>query len=181
MNAPARLALPDPRALLALFPPATDAPMCDYVPGHAVPSPYHQLLVHKRHMTVTQEAYHGDKVDVRILDRRHVGDFYARKILLTLHGSGKVVQFGIPRIDLGYCSKAVRAEILAGQTPLGRILINHKVLRRIEPTAYFRVTPGPAMMRWFNLDWPRITYGRLGIIYCDERPAIEVLEIVAPE
>jgi len=24
------------------------------------------------------------------------------------------------------------------------------------------------------------TYGRLGVIFCDEQPAIEVLEIVAP-
>ena len=140
-----------------------------------------RLLVHKRHMTVTQEAYHGDRVDVRILERRLLGDFYARKILLALHGSGEIVQFGIPRINLRFCSKAVREEILFGQTPLGRILINHKVLRRIEPTAYFRVIPSPAMMEWFKLDQPRITYGRMGIIYCDERPAIEVLEIVAPE
>lgn len=181
MSLPARIALPDPRTLFALFPPATDTPVCDPVPADAVPQPYHKLLVHKRHMTVTQEAYHGDRVDVRILDRRVDGDIYARKILLALHTSGRVVQFGIPRINLRYCSKAVREEILFGQTPLGRILINHKVLRRIEPTAYFRVTPSPAMMGWFGLDRPRFTYGRMGIIYCDERPAIEVLEIVAPD
>jgi hypothetical protein len=181
MSAPARLIAPDPRALFALFPPADDAPAFDMVPGHAVPPPYHELLVHKRHMTVTQEAYHGDRVDVRILDRLLNGNFYARKILLVLHGNGKVVQFGIPRIDLHYCSKAVREEILAGQTPLGRILIKHEVLRRIEPQRYYRVTPSGAMMNWFDLKEPHITYGRIGIIFCDEKPAIEVLEIVAPE
>jgi hypothetical protein len=181
MSEPAQRAQPDPRTLFALFPPAADVPAFEYVSGVAVPQPYHKLLVHKRHMTVTQEAYHGDQVDVRILERRLIGDFYIRKILLALHQSGKIVQFGIPRINLRYCTKAVREEILFGQTPLGRILINHKVLRRIEPTAYFRVTPSPAMMTWFNLDQPRVTYGRMGIIYCDERPAIEVLEIVAPE
>jgi hypothetical protein len=172
---------PDPRALFALFPPADDAPAFEIVPGRAVPPPYHELLVHKRHMTVTQEAFHGDRVHVQILDRRISGTYYTRKILLTLHGSGKVVQFGIPRVDLRYCSKPVRDEILAGQTPLGRILINHKVLRRIEPQAYYRVTPGPAMMEWFGLTEPRITYGRIGIIFCDEKPAVEVLEILAPE
>jgi hypothetical protein len=172
---------PDPRALFALFPPADDAPAFEIVPGRAVPPPYHELLVHKRHMTVTQEVYHDDRVDVRILDRRLNGNYYARKILLALHGSGKIVQFGIPRIDLRYCSMAVREEILAGQTPLGRILINHNVLRRIEPQTYYRVTPSPAMINWFHLTEPRITYGRVGIIFCDEKPAIEVLEIVAPE
>jgi len=181
MSVPARVAQPDPRAFFSLFPPAADVPSFERVAGDAVPQPYRKLLVHKRHMTVTQEAFHGDRVDVRILERRLVGDFYARKILLALHGSGEIVQFGIPRIDLRYCSKPVREEILFGQKPLGRILIEHKVLRRIEPTAYFRVTPSAAMVRWFSLDRPCTTFGRTGIIYCDERPAIEVLEIVTPE
>jgi hypothetical protein len=181
MSLPARVAQPDPRDLFALFPPAAEVPTFDLVAPDAVPQPYYKLLVHKRHMTVTQEAYHGDHVDVRILERRLEGDFYARKILLALHTTGKIVQFGIPRINLRLCKKAVREEILFGQTPLGRILINHKVLRRIEPIGYFRVRPSGAMMRWFSLDQPRVTYGRMGIIYCDERPAIEVLEIIAPE
>ena len=65
--------------------------------------------------------------------------------------------------------------------PLGRILIRHNVLRRIEPTAFVRVVPGPTMMQWFGLDQPTPTYGRLAYIHCDEQPAVELLEIVAPE
>ena len=53
-----------------------------------VPPPYDRLLVHTHHMTVTVEKHHGDRVDVRILDRRHEGDSYALKILLALQGSG---------------------------------------------------------------------------------------------
>jgi chorismate-pyruvate lyase len=181
MSIPIPLARPDLRSLFALFPPADDVPGIRNVPAHEVPQPYHKLLVHKRHMTVTVEAHHGKLVNVRILDRRHVGEVYARKILLVTQQSQKVVQFGIVRIQLRYCSKAVRDEIIAGQTPVGRILINHKVLRRIEPTEYLEVTPSAAMMRWFGLTEPRITYGRLGIIHCDEQPAVEVVEIVAPE
>jgi hypothetical protein len=49
-----------------------------------MPEPYHTLLVHEHHMTVTVEAHHGDLVNVRILNRRHHGDDYARQILLTL-------------------------------------------------------------------------------------------------
>src|SRR5207249_9446232 len=98
---------PDPLPLLPLFPPANDVPSIDYVSATAVPQPYHKLLVHKRHMTVTQEAYHGDKMDVRILERRRIGDFYARKILLALHTCGKFAQFGIARINLRYCTQAV--------------------------------------------------------------------------
>jgi hypothetical protein len=37
------------------------------------------------------------------------------------------------------------------------------------------------MMEWFALLQPRPTYGRLAYIHCDGKPAIELLEIVAPE
>ncbi len=37
------------------------------------------------------------------------------------------------------------------------------------------------MMSWFRLQTPQITYGRLALIHCDGKPAIELLEIVAPE
>src|SRR5262249_37586355 len=108
-------------------------------------------------------------------------DIYARKILLALQQTGRIVQFGIVRIHLQYCSDVVRQEILTGQTPLGRILIRHNVLRRIEPTAYLRVIPGSDMMTWFGLKRPRPTYGRLASIHCDHQPAIELLEVGAPE
>ena len=74
----------------------------------------------------------------------------------------------------------IRAAIVEGKTPLGRILINHDVLRRIEPTAFLEVTPGAEMMRWFGLDKAVPTYGRLALIHCDGQPAIELLEIVVP-
>jgi hypothetical protein len=180
MNVPANPAGPNLRTLFALFPPAVDLPEYELVLSDEVPPPYHGLLVHEHHMTVTVEAHHGDRVDVRILARQHQGDSYARKILLTLHGSGRVVQFGIMRIHLQYCSPMVRDEIVAGQTPLGRILIRHNVLRRIQPTEYLRVLPGAAVASWFGLQRPLTTYGRLALIHCDGQPAVELLEIVAP-
>jgi chorismate-pyruvate lyase len=145
-----------------------------------MPEPYHGLLVHTAHMTVTVEAFYNSLVDVRVLESRRDGDAYARKILLTLQSDWRVVLFGIIRVHLQFCTEAVQAAILMEKTPLGRILIQHDVLRRIEPTAYFRVMPGPMLTQWFGLDWPRTTYGRLGIIHCDEQPAIELLEVLAP-
>jgi hypothetical protein len=84
-------------------------------------------------------------------------------------------------VQFRFLSDKVRREILSRQTPLGRVLIQNNVLRRIEPTAFLRVTPGPAMVKWFGLDRPRPTYGRLAMIHCDDQPAVELLEIVAPE
>ncbi|MBI1830625.1 MAG: hypothetical protein HYR84_04155 [Planctomycetes bacterium] len=172
---------PDLHTLFQLFPPSSYLREFDVVPAAWVPEPYHTLLVHEHHMTVTVEAHYGSLVDVKVLERKRQGDSYARKILLALQSTGKVVQFGLVRIWLNYCSPAVRDAILAEDTPIGRILIEHDVLRRIEPTEYLRVTPGPEMMQWFGLASPQVTYGRLAIIHCDEYPAVELLEIVAPE
>jgi chorismate-pyruvate lyase len=169
--------LPD---LFASFPPADDQPNFELVPPGAVPAPYNGLLVHKHHMTVTVEAYHGDRVNVRILARHQDGSSYTRKILLALQKTGKIVQFGIVRVNLDYCSPPVRDQIVEGKTPFGRVLIEHNVLRRIEPTAYLRAECGPAQMGWFGLEKPAPLYGRLAIIHCDGHPAVELLEIVAP-
>ena len=179
MSTPPPPSRPDLQTLLGLFPPS-DLAGFEFLDAAAVAPPYHGLLVHEHHMTVTVEGFYRDFVDVMILARRHEVDTYARKILLVLQKSGRIVQFGIVRILLRYCSDAVRGEIVAGQAPLGRILIQHDVLRRIEPTAFLRVVPGPAMMEWFGLAQPRPTYGRLAIIHCDGQPAIELLEILAP-
>jgi len=172
---------PDLKTLLALFAPADVIRAVEEVPGDRVPQPYHDLLVHKHHMTVTVEAHHGSLVDVKVLEVNRGADFYARKILLSLQADGRIVQFGIARVNFEYCSEKVKQEILSEQIPLGRVLIQNGVLRKIEPTAYLRVTPGNDMMTWFGLTEPRITYGRLALIHCNRQPAVELLEIVAPE
>lgn len=172
---------PKLRELFDLFPDSSDYPEVEYVPADQVPAPYAALLVHDQHMTLTVEARHGCPVDVRILARVQNGDFYARKIVLVKRGTDQVVQFGIVRIRLSYCDPEVQREIVAGQTPLGRILIEHDVLRRIQPTAFLRVLPGPAPTSWFGSGGRRPTFGRLAYIHCDGKPAIELLEIVTPE
>ncbi len=180
MNPPATPAGPDTRGIFALFPPSGFLAHSEVVAAEQVPPPYHGLLVHEHHMTVTVEAFHQEPVDVKILDQVRGAQAYARKILLVTRRTRRVVQFGLVRIHLQHCSPAVREEILAGQTPLGRILINHNVLRRIEPTLFLRCVPGPAMLEWFGLKESRPTFGRQALIHCDGKPAIELLEIVAP-
>jgi hypothetical protein len=167
--------------LLDLFPDGLDQPECLVIPARSVPPPYDRLLVHYHHMTVTNEDYHRDRVNVRILNLCLTESFYARKILLTKRSDDQVVQFGVARIWLRFCTEPVRQAILAGQTPLGHILIEHNVLRRIAPIAFLRVKAGPGPETWFGPErGRRDTFGRLGVIYFDEQPAIEVLEIVAP-
>jgi hypothetical protein len=173
--------VPNPADLFAQFPPASDTPEYEVIDADDLPDPYHGLLVHPYHMTVSVEAHHGDKVDVRILAVHHQGDFYSRKIVLTLRRTGKIVLFGIVRVNLALCAPAVRDEIVAGQTPFGRVLIKHKVMRVIEPTAYFRIKPGPAQLAWFGRTEPGPIFGRVAFIHCDSQPAVELFEVVAPD
>lgn len=167
-------------SLYALFPDSADRPVCTPITGDQMPEPYRSLLVHTHHMTVTVERHYGGPVNVKVLNAVRDGDEYARKILLELRDDGRVVQFGIVQIDLSLLSPPVRDRIVEGKTPLGRVLIEHNVLRHIQPAGYLRVEPCEEMCRWFGLAKPTTTYGRLGIIYTDGKPAIEVLEILTP-
>ncbi|MGE3804140.1 MAG: hypothetical protein AB7K24_05640, partial [Gemmataceae bacterium] len=90
---------PDLDTLLGLFPPTDDLASYEYVRGEDVPAPYHDLLVHEHHMTVTVEQFHGGLVDVKVLYKHQSGDAYARKILLGLQKTGRIVQYGIVRIQ----------------------------------------------------------------------------------
>jgi chorismate-pyruvate lyase len=146
----------------------------------AVPEPYRGLLAHTEHMTVTVEAFYGCPVDVRVLEAGRDGDFYHRRIVLTLHGTDRIVQYGLVRINLKLLSAKVREEILAQKTPLGRILIENNVLRRVEPTSFLEVRPGPELARHMELAKPVTIYGRTGVIFCNDQPAIAVLELLSP-
>ncbi|MCZ6815677.1 MAG: hypothetical protein O7F76_03135 [Planctomycetota bacterium] len=149
------------------------------VESAAVPVPFDDLLVHHRHMTTTLESFHKRPVELRVLQHKQDGDLYSREILLTLSGTDRVVEFGIVQLDLGLVSDAVRAQIMERQTPLGDILIRHNVLRRIEPRWYFRFFGDCPLLRHFGPEHPSVVYGRVGTIYCDHEPAIELLEVVS--
>ncbi len=169
------------QSLIDLFP--DDEPLltdAEHVAAAMLPEPYRRMLAHDHHMTVTMESYHGSPVDVRILDQRLDGDYYNRKIILVKAGTATVVQFGIVRFDLSYVTQKVRDEILGGQKPLGRVLIDHNVLRHIDLGAVLRLTAGPALARALQMPVGGITYGRLATIFCNRHAAVDLLEITAP-
>jgi chorismate-pyruvate lyase len=143
-----------------------------------VPVPFDRLLVHEAHMTTTLGAFYGESVVLRVLDERQAGDTYLRKIILTV-GDAHVVEVGVVRIHLEYTSADVRSEILSKQTPLGDILIQHDVMRRIEPKWFFRFDGPAALLETFGRTIDGPVYGRVGVIHCDGQPAIELLEVVS--
>jgi hypothetical protein len=170
-------------ALLELCRPFVDgdfAPQCQVVQPDEIPFPQDQLLVHHDHMTVVLQRHHGATVRVHVLDEHLDGDLYTRKISLTPTGQDdKVVEWGIVRLDFRYMAPAVRDEILRKQLPLGAILIKHNVLRRIKPRWFLRFPAGGPLLGLFgDQQTSEPAYGRIGTIYCNEEPAIELLEIV---
>jgi chorismate-pyruvate lyase len=173
---------PELDLLVALF---YDAPerLADFteVDAAEMPPVYQRLLAHNHHMTVTVEQRHGSIVDVRVLETKTEGQHYARRILLTRQSDGRVVQFGIVRMDLRIFTDEVRREIESQTTPLGRILIRHNVHREVELCKLWRIEPGKDLQRLFKIAAAGFTYGRTALIHCNGLPAIELLEIVTPE
>jgi hypothetical protein len=167
--------------LTSLFPGGDELfQQAEHVPSALLPEPYKRLLVHDHHMTVAMEEFHGTQVRVQVLERKLEGNIYSRKILLARSDNGQVVQFGLVRFDLGVVLPDVRAEILSETTPLGRILINYNVLRHIDLGAILQLTIGPGLAQPFACPVATTTYGRLATIFCNRRPAVDLLEVASP-
>jgi len=145
-----------------------------------VPEPFRKLLVHHEHMTTILGTHFGSPVALRVLNHQLDGDIYRRRIVLTLQSTRQVVEFGIVRIDLNFTTDEVRSQILDRAIPLGDILIKHNVLRSIQPRWYLKVSGHCPSLIGAQRLWIGDAYGRVGTIYCGDKPAIELLEIVTP-
>lgn len=181
MVTPTRKATPELRALASLFYASLDElGQFTEVDPSEMPATARKLLWHDEHMTETVEAFHGTPVDVTVLQTNNTPTHYARRILLSRQSDGQVVQFGIVRLNVGSLVSEVREEIERQETPLGRILIRHNVLRQVRPMSLWRVVPGADLRKLFGLGETEVCFGRTALIYCDGLPAVELLEIVTP-
>jgi chorismate-pyruvate lyase len=143
-----------------------------------LPGDYRTLLAHNDHMTVTLESFHDCGVNVSVLAEWRDDASYARNSLLARHTDGVLLQFGIVRLWLGDLPRAACEEITAKRIPLGRILIGHNVLREVELITLWQITPGPALKRHLQLKDNTAIFGRSAQILVDERPTVQLLEIV---
>lgn len=171
------------KELCSLFPEPDGEPLylnAEHVARESTPEPYHRMLVHEHHMTVTMESYHGTSVDVEVVAARFEEDLYCRKILLKKQGTEDVVQFGIVRFNFSFVTDSVRKEIESEAIPLGRVLIQHNVLRHIDLGAIVKFTAGPGLCRYLQMDIGQETFGRMATIFCNGAPAVDLLEISSP-
>jgi hypothetical protein len=144
-----------------------------------LPVEYGSLLAHRDHMTVTLEKFHGGPVDVRSLAEWRDNGSYARNSLLTRQQGGAVLQFGIMRIWLADLPDDACDEITVQKLPLGRVLISHGVLREVELISLWRIEPGAVLRQHLKLTGDAPIYGRSAQILLNERPTVQMLEIVA--
>lgn len=144
----------------------------------ALPADPRTLLAHNDHMTVALESYHKSMVSVQALAEWRDESSYARCSLLSRQSDGAVVQFGIMRIWLGDLPAAAQQEIAGKQAPLGRVLIEHNVLREVELITLWKIVPGPVLRQQLAVNRKTPIYGRTAQILVDERPTVQLLEIV---
>lgn len=152
----------------------------DLLNAEEMPPVYQRLLAHCNHMTVTVEAFHHSLVDVEVLESHWKSPIYLRKILLRRQSDRQVVQFGLVRLDTSVLPVAAREEILSGLKPLGRVLIEHEILREVHLSRLFRIACGPELAHHFSTSPGTITYGRTARIHFSDHPALNLLEVVAP-
>ena len=144
----------------------------------SVPEPDRSLLNHSSHMTVTLEEFHKCKVEVAVLDKRQDSTHYSRKILLRRESDGQTVLFGLVRLHTQFLGEEVRQEILSEEIPLGRVLINHNVLRHVKLLSLWEVVPGPYLVNEIGFDPNEKCYARTALIYCNGVPGVELMEMV---
>ncbi|MDC0574810.1 hypothetical protein OAO39_02650 [Pirellulaceae bacterium] len=174
-----KIPAPDLDTLLHLFYQDTaEFGVIEAISAADMPTVGRKLLDHEHHMTVTVEEHHHCEVDVQVLETLFTGQAYSRKILLTKQTDSTVVQFGIVRLNFEFLATHIQQEIRAENTPLGRILINHNVLRRVELAQLWKIQVGQDLAELFRVSPNTIVYGRTAWIYCNGEPAIELLEVV---
>jgi len=167
------------RLMLAFF-GDSELPRAHAVAGTDVPEPYRSLLVHSGHMTEVLERHHGGSASVQPYRIHRQGDLYGRRLDLHITGVEGPVMTGIMIFNLALVAAKVRDEILAAASPLGEILIRHRILRRVVPDAYLAFDAADPLLARFGLPRAQPAYGRLATIDCDRRPAVDLLEIVRP-
>ena len=191
-------------ALIAEFAACDSFGSCHACEPADVPQPFRQLLDHQAHMTVTMEAFHGEAVSLEVLAvaENTPGPLhpfaYSREILLRcgrvnpelfpqaqaggVPSADWIVQYGIVGIALERLPQAVADAIREASTPLGRILIEAGLHRRVHDVALVNIEPGPHLKQILtgnpSAQMPSI-YGRVATIDVNGHPVISLLEVVA--
>ena len=156
-------------------------PAVSQVPGIDVPQPYRDLLVGDHDMTPTLEAFYGDQIEIRAIERKVEADSMARITVLLLEGSGKPVEFGAIIIHLEHFPPEARQRVLECHIPLGTILAKYHVNHRSCPRAFIQIASDSMMEEALQLDGPRLLYGRRNVLLTPKNEILaDIIEVLPP-
>lgn len=155
-------------------------------PGTAsMPEPYRSLLVHDEDMTSTLERHHREPIVLRVLGRLLEDEVLQRRVLLVGEKSGRVVELGAIRIELGRFPSAARAEVEAGVRPLGAILTASGMAFTSRPRQFFALRPASGVRSLLELSsefgpgGDSLLFGRHNVLLAaDGGRLAEVVEIL---
>jgi chorismate-pyruvate lyase len=166
---------------LDLFYAQADLPLPEVmaVQGKSLPEPYRHLLAHQNDMTPTLEAFHGDRIHLRVLAQKLQGDALMRQVMLELEKDGRPVEFGAIVIYLSRFPPAARQQVLEGRVPLGTILATHQMQRKSCPQAFVRIHADSQIQSALRLAESHLLYGRRNILATPEDAVLaDILEIL---
>jgi chorismate-pyruvate lyase len=142
-------------------------PAVETVDEGDVPPALASLLRPPTPLTPRLEAHYGEALVLRVLDRRRVGDRYARRVVLV-RGDGSPALLGAIELDLARLPAATRAAVLAETAPFGHVF----PAAHARPDAIFRVACDAQMRAALGLDgYDGWLYGRRRTLV-DERGAV---------
>lgn len=149
----------------------------EVIPAAAIPPPARALLEHNHHMTQTLERFYGSPVTLRVIRSRRTGDRYRRMIFLEA-SERRIVEIGIASLLLSALDFKVQREVIEQSAPLGSVLTANRVMTDVRPQWFLRVIDSTSLVKQFGLAPLGELFGRIGVILCEGRPALELLEIV---
>ena len=156
-------------------------PLATMLEAEEVPEPYHSLLVPEHDMTPTLEAFHGDRIHLRVLERRLEGAKLSRLVDLVLNEGERPVEFGAIVIHLDHFPDSGRQALLEGYQPLGTILGDYSIAHRSCPQAYLKVIPDRFISEALALSGAPDLYGRRNLLLTEKGDVIaDIIEILPP-
>ncbi|MDF1751149.1 MAG: hypothetical protein P1U89_00080 [Verrucomicrobiales bacterium] len=144
-----------------------------------MPYPYRSLLVHENDMTPTLAAFHHSKLYLEVHEHERSNNYLIRLVTLHAAADDRPVEFGAIGIQLDGFPEDVRDLIVAGRTPLGGILGEHKVRHSGSPTAFFSVPADDLIANALQQNRGETLYGRCNqLLDQDGMTIADIVEIL---
>jgi chorismate-pyruvate lyase len=142
-----------------------------------LPRPYRTLLVHEGSMTRRLECHFGSPVALTIVSVASNHERYARWVLLH-DATGRCLELGGVCLDLRRFAADLRADIVAGAEPLGRLLSRHGLTYESVPHAFFTVRVTAPVEQRLQMAESRHVFGRRTDLRAGGRKLGDVVEVL---